>query len=543
MNCPTEFTYSIYVDGELPAEEVRQVEAHLPLCHRCQVLVEALRRESRALSEVMQSSVQVETAPAAGDWRLALRMGLGFAGMVGVAAVCVTAVTWLAGLLPSVVELNLFSRNTWMNLFFSSAVYLADQGADIMSSIVSALSVLIVGLLLAGGLYLLARRSASIALLAGLAAAFATASPASAIEMRRGEKVTVPAGQTVNGTLMAGGDTVTIDGTINGDLISWARRVHIRGAVKGDVLAAAQALDVEGTVEGNIYTAAQGFALRGTVVRNVYAWAQTVSIDSGAQLRNDLTAGCGVANLGGAVGRDAALFCGSAELRGSVARNVQAYVGNIVLDPSARIGGDLTANVEKSDQVQIEPGASVAGRTNLELRKRRSRESSRYLQASFYFWQAVRLIAALLTGVVFFLLWPFLFEARAESTGRALLSVGIGFLVLIATPIAVCVTGITIVGLPLAIIGLVVWFAALYLAKIFVAALIGQAMVRQSPGKRSERLGTFVLALLTGLVILFVGMNVPYLGRLVSFVVLLLGLGIMSAQLYKRWRKSSLALP
>src|SRR5205823_5308958 len=136
---------------------------------------------------------------------------------------------WISRLLPSVVEVNLFSRTTWMNLFFSGALYLADQGAEIMSSIVSALTILIVGLLIILGLYFLARRSASLALVAGLALMFTAAKPASAIEVRGGTRVNVPSGETVDNTLIVGGDSVTIDGTVNGDLISWAHRVVIRG--------------------------------------------------------------------------------------------------------------------------------------------------------------------------------------------------------------------------------------------------------------------------------------------------------------------------
>jgi hypothetical protein len=534
MNCLTEFTYSKYVDRELPAEETRQVEAHLTFCPRCRALVEALGTENRMLSSVLQF-VEAEPVAAASDWRVGLKMLLGFLSMVGVAAACVTAATWLARLLPSVVEVNLFSRTTWMNLFFSGALYLADQGAEIMSSIVSALTTLIVGLLVVGGLYFLARRSASLALVATLALVFATAPAASAIEVRGGGRVNVPSGQTVDSTLIVGGDSVTIDGTINGDLITWAHRVVIRGVVKGDLIAGSQNLNLEGTVEGNVYTFAQALELHGTVGHTAYGWVQTAQIYSGAQVKNDLIAGCGVSNVSGGVGRDVALFCGNAELRGTVGRNVLAYVGNITLASPAHVGGDFTAHVEKSNQAQIEPGTTVSGKTNIELRKPRS---SRFSQPHFYFWQAVQLVAALLTGVVLFALWPFLFAARPESAGRILIAAGIGFLVLIATPIAVVIAGITLVGLPLAVIGLLTFVVALYMAKIFVAALIGEALVGPPGLAPPKRLGSFALALLAGLAILFVTMNVPYVGGLVRVVVLLLGLGLAFGQLQNRWRRA-----
>src|SRR5438094_7306802 len=94
MKCLTEFACCRYVDRELSAEETRQVEAHLTLCPSCQALVEALAAESRLLSNVLQS-VELEAVPVASDWRVGLRILLGFLSMVGVAAAAVTAVTWI----------------------------------------------------------------------------------------------------------------------------------------------------------------------------------------------------------------------------------------------------------------------------------------------------------------------------------------------------------------------------------------------------------------------------------------------------------------
>ena len=100
------------------------------------------------------------------------------------------------------------------------------------------------------------------------------------------------------------------------------------------------------------------------------------------------------------------------------------------------------------------------------------------------------------------------------------------------------IAGITLVGLPLAVIGLLTFVVALYMAKIFVAALIGQALVGPPGLAPPKRLGSFALALLAGLAILFVTMNVPYVGELVRVVVLLLGLGLAFGQLQNRWRRA-----
>ena len=55
MSCPTELTYAVYLDGELPPEQVRPVEAHLVQCRRCRELVVALREEAE-LDRVFRAS-------------------------------------------------------------------------------------------------------------------------------------------------------------------------------------------------------------------------------------------------------------------------------------------------------------------------------------------------------------------------------------------------------------------------------------------------------------------------------------------------------
>lgn len=54
MNCFPELTYAVYADGELPAEEVAEVEQHLAACPRCRRLADSLLAESRALQQALQ---------------------------------------------------------------------------------------------------------------------------------------------------------------------------------------------------------------------------------------------------------------------------------------------------------------------------------------------------------------------------------------------------------------------------------------------------------------------------------------------------------
>ena len=105
---------------------------------------------------------------------------------------------------------------------------------------------------------------------------------------------------------------------------------------------------------------------------------------------------------------------------------------------------------------------------------------------------------------------------------------GVGFLVLVAAPVAALLLAFTLVGLPIAILTLFTWLAGLYLAKVFVGALIGQGVLRSRVGQPPS----FALSLLLGLFIVFVAIDAPYVGGWLNFLVILLGLGIAVIQAF-----------
>jgi hypothetical protein len=111
----------------------------------------------------------------------------------------------------------------------------------------------------------------------------------------------------------------------------------------------------------------------------------------------------------------------------------------------------------------------------------------------------------------------------------------VGFLVLVATPVAALILGVTLVGMPIALLTLFTWLAGLYLAKVFVGALVGQEILKSQAGPPRP----FVLSLLLGLFIIFVATDLPYVGAVVSFLVIVLGLGIAASQVLRHWPRST----
>jgi hypothetical protein len=103
----------------------------------------------------------------------------------------------------------------------------------------------------------------------------------------------------------------------------------------------------------------------------------------------------------------------------------------------------------------------------------------------------------------------------------------------VATPVAILILAITLVGLPAAFFGLALYAAALYLAKVFVGVFLGRILER-TPDTTTSR--TF-LALLVGLLLIYVVIQIPYgIGALVHLAVFCFGLGAFTWRLYCAYR-------
>jgi hypothetical protein len=234
-------------------------------------------------------------------------------------------------------------------------------------------------------------------------------------------------------------------------------------------------------------------------------------------------------DMDGHVGRDLLAHGGFANVRGEVARNASSWTDRLRVDSSARIGGDLTVHARNQDKVTVDARAKVGGRT--ETRVEAKHRQSRYARPGFYVWRTIWLAAAFLTGVVLHWLVPSLFTARLEGVLPVARALGVGFVALVATPVAIVLAALTMVGLPLAVLALAVWAAGLCLSSVFTGALVGRTLL-----SLREPAASFAPALLAGLAVVTVAVNLPYVGGLVRLLVITVGLGLGAIQVGRNWR-------
>jgi len=530
MECYSEQTCALAVDGELAADEAQRLRDHLATCRRCRDLVDALRTENRVLSESLNELKEDAPSPVGFNYLHRSWVWGDLAVLAAVLALGSISLIWFDKLsIPAELEwFNPFSASGRTNLFFSVFDF-ASGGTDMLTDYAAVVGVVSLLLLLGGGALLFGRdrlRQPGLRLLIVL---LALSLPSFALERRHADFVTVPASETVDDTLVAAGNTVRIDGVINGDLIAFGRTVEVRGTVKGDLLSLAKRTVVSGTVEGRIYTFSESFDLDGQLGHSLYGFAQSLHVNDRGHVGEGIVAAAGDLSLEGEVKRSVdILTSGNADVSGSIGRDLTTSGVSLTLTNTARVGGNLKARVRQLKEVHIADGATIAGKRDIQVRVR----ESQFARPRFYFHQAVWFAAALLVGWLGLILFPGFFRGTTQAVGSGWLSLALGVGLLAGVPVIMVVAAITLIGLPISLMLFAVYLAAIYLAKVWVGAFLGRILLKSSGTTK----GDWCLGLLVGLLILTLVGFIPYLGGLVRFGVVCLGLGAFAGQLYRASR-------
>lgn len=333
-------------------------------------------------------------------------------------------------------------------------------------------------------------------------------------DFRSGTDVVVDDTTKIDSTLYVAGSSVTIDAEVNGDVYCAGQTVTINATVHGDVICAAQTLTISGVVDGDVRVAGQSVLIGARVGGSATVAAQTFTLASGGSIGRDLTSGAGDVTLRGAVGRDATLGGETIILSGVIGRNVVTEATSPRLGSTARIGGTL--DYTSYETIARDRGAVVVGtiHRNDPAVRQESEAMSRIADAVYW------LFALLLVALAFALTVP---RALQHVTQRAFVSpwktLGIGFVASIAVPVATILIAITAVGIPLAIILGSIWMAIVACSWPIASYYYGRLLL---PSESRIVMTTLAGACL-GAILLFV----PFVGPLVFFVSLWLGLGVI----------------
>lgn len=352
--------------------------------------------------------------------------------------------------------------------------------------------------------------------------------PGAAFAAVANDSVYVAPTETINDNFVRAGNTITIDGTVNGDVIVAGNTITINGAVSGDVLALAASVTVNGNVGGNVRAAGGTVTINGSVGRNTTVAGGTITTGKDAVTGWSFAAAGGTLQMNGEVKGNVTLYGGSVTLANTIGTDATVYLdpeGTITVFPSAVITRDLTYTSTKAADVQT--GATIGGQTIHKLQSQTVGKAQEFLDISWIFGRLIGLFATLFVGVIIVSLFPgWVTKTTALMQTRPGMTVLVGIITLIVTPIVTLILLFSIIGIPLALILSALYFILLYSAKVFLGAFVGTWIMKlmrkqNAPVKEPSlfwpmMLGTTIVAIVS---------TIPILGGIIQFIGVLWAFG------------------
>lgn len=352
---------------------------------------------------------------------------------------------------------------------------------------------------------------------------------ASAAIVRTGNEVNIPSGQTITDDVYATAGSVVSGARIEGDFVVAGGNIFVTGEITQDITAAGGTVGISGRTGDDLRAAGGNLSISGEVADDAFIAGGQVNMVTGTRIGGDAYVAGGRIVMGSDVGGLLSVRGGQVIISGTVNGDVEIWADSIVFESSAVIQGDVRYAAPQAPEIR--EGAQINGEVS---RTGGADDAAQSTLAATIWWAIAGLFMLFVTALVLQTLFGrgarILVEETAAHPWRNL---GLGFVALVVVPIALIVSAVTVVGIPLAVMGLFTYILFLFFSYFFVPVILGS--VAFSYYRKSE---TYIInwrSALIGAVIVAVLGLIPVIGWLVAFLTMLAVLGTLMMRAYARF--------
>ena len=321
--------------------------------------------------------------------------------------------------------------------------------------------------------------------------------------------------QNINHSTFSAGNNVENNGQVNGILFSAGNNLRTNGSAEYAFLAGNN-IDINANIEKDLFVAGNIININAPVNRDLYAFGSTVNLNSNVA-QNAFVAGSKIQIADNVI----------------INGNLSIDAESIALGENVKVTGLLSYNKEAvTKNLNSANYGSVSTYENPKIEKETPSPQSKLLLAIFKF------ISALIIFCLAILLLPKLPRKFAEVTnsGNAIAKqLGIGACALILVPVAAFFLIFTIVGMPLALILLAIYFIALYLSSYISGIYLGHIVITKVFNQKPNAYGSILL----GIALIIMLTLVPVIGGAIKLLAICLGLGIIIDLIFVRKTKKA----
>lgn len=319
--------------------------------------------------------------------------------------------------------------------------------------------------------------------------------------------------------IFSAGDIVNSDGDFNSTRFIAGNTVTSTGNIDGLSFIAGNEITSKSVIPYGFY-AGNIINIKDSVSKDLFVAGNTINIDSSAELGRDVYVAGTTVNIKTNIERDLRAGGSVVNISGITIKG-DAYIAaeEIVMDNETEILGKL---VYPEDSVVT--GAESAKIGDIEVTKV-DKVVIEFNVMDFVKGFIVSSIAAFISIIVLL----YIFSNSKEKLDNLTLdassiikNIGIGFLVLIALPIAAIIALFTGILTPIALISFVVYFVSMYISGLLVYYIVGNVISKNIIKNDNQ-----YLAIAVGVVVVKLIKLIPIVGGFVSAFSLFYGLGLI----------------
>jgi cytoskeletal protein CcmA (bactofilin family) len=329
----------------------------------------------------------------------------------------------------------------------------------------------------------------------------------------------------------AAANRVDLAAPIDGDAVVAGRIINLSQPVSGDVLAAGWLVTLSAPASDDVRIAGGDVSILAPIEGDLTAAGGDLTVGPQVRVRGRAWLSGGTVRADGTFDRELQIYGDTVTVGGEVREPLIVVAQSLTILPSAR----LLARVSYKGpaEARVEPGATLTVPIAYE---RIASGEARRQQLPGAGSAVLFTLHLTLAGLVFFFLVPRISSGAATTLraepGRSVLA---GFVLLVTVPVAALLLVVSVLGLPVGLALVALYFVALLLGLLTTAYALGEfesRLLKRPPVvARSQR----ALALVAGVVTLALLRTVPFVGGWIVFLAVLFGLGSLALWIYRVW--------
>lgn len=353
------------------------------------------------------------------------------------------------------------------------------------------------------------------------------------------DKTIIRNGVLTQDTYLAG-ERVIVSADVNGDLILAAGSASIDGQVSGDVMAAAGEIILTAELADDLRVAGGDISLCGAITGDAVLAGGDIDICADTIVGNNLWIAAGDATLNGTVENDLTIKGGDITLSGKILGNANISAHSIEILPGTEILGNF--EYSSPEEASIHSTANISGEVTYTKSKgwwgrKNDKESGGLLMGAIGFL-LIALLSISISALVVSKTLPKVFSSTPTIIRTQFLqSLGVGLIAILVTPIIMALLAITVVGIPLAVILLLLYLlmiiGGLFAGLLVVADMILQWIKNKQQATKTKTGFWYFIAIILATLLLIILNIIPLVGGVILFLLYLTGVGAVCLYTYK----------